>query len=115
MTDRELLELAAKAAGIVIGWDAAGAYQVLPGVSGSDVRWNPLEDDGAALRLAVKLHMDIEVSENGRSVWAGNAWGNDSAEVENDDWLAATRSAIVGAAAEMASSTTDQRTVDIPL
>lgn len=44
MTDRELLELAAKAAG----------YDLL-------VRdnWNPLTDDGDALRLAVKLQIDV--------------------------------------------------------
>ena len=52
MTDRELLELAAKAAEIkdwVDGW--------------SDKFWNPLTDDGDALRLAVKLDLFWEQME----------------------------------------------------
>lgn len=55
MNDRELLELAAKAAGISpatfdrrdVGW-----YQPDKGTTGP---WDPLTDDGDALRLAVKL------------------------------------------------------------
>ncbi len=43
MTDKELLELAAKAAGI----------------KGKAIYWNPLTDDGDAFRLAVKLHIDV--------------------------------------------------------
>lgn len=64
MTDRELLELAAKAAGIEHGADrldsgvstteSDGRHRHLP-------RWNPLEDDGDALRLAVKLGMMVEI------------------------------------------------------
>jgi hypothetical protein len=111
MTDRELLELAAKSAQYVLDSHTQCNWKVCLG----GVEWNPLDDDGDALRLQVKLHMDIQVSENGRSVWAGNAWGSASSSVEDDDWLAATRQAIVGAAAEMATTTTDQRTVDIPL
>jgi len=60
MTDRELLELAAKAAGIALAdWnDGAEPYSsgigfVLP----SNRMWNPLTDDGDALRLAVKLNL----------------------------------------------------------
>ena len=45
MTDRELLEAAAKAAGYVHYHPGDGFYQT----------WNPLTDDGDALRLAVKL------------------------------------------------------------
>lgn len=109
MTDRELLELAAKAAGIVLGWDAMGAYQVLPGVSGSDVRWNPLEDDGDALRLVVKVLPQV--------TWVRSRAGFDGhvsavyldepatragvIEAFNGDPLVATRRAIVRAAAEI--------------
>lgn len=59
MTDRELLELAAKAAGIELRWSNEGvAYaQRDDGYWGV---WNPLTDDGDALRLAVKLALDIE-------------------------------------------------------
>lgn len=45
MTDREMLELAAKAAGEE---SRCGPRD-----------WNPLEDDGDALRLAAKLLIDI--------------------------------------------------------
>ena len=51
MTDRELLELAAKAAGVDIEWQPCGwAHDNETGCE-----WNPLTDDGDALRLAVKL------------------------------------------------------------
>lgn len=53
MTDRERLELAAKAAGIT-----EETQQILEaGINGC--RWNPLDDDGDALRLAVKLRINI--------------------------------------------------------
>jgi hypothetical protein len=69
MNDRELLELAAKAAGAVpdpnvddtppgIYIDADDQdyiYDVRP--NGDWLVWNPLNDDGHALRLAVKLHL----------------------------------------------------------
>lgn len=63
MTDRELLELAAKAAGIELAfWNngeepySSGVGFVLP----NNAMWNPLTDDGAAFRLAVGLYMRIE-------------------------------------------------------
>ena len=48
MTDRELLERAAKAAGYE--YAKHGGYIVVDGIPGN---WNPLTDDGDALRLAV--------------------------------------------------------------
>jgi hypothetical protein len=56
MTDQELLELAAKAEG-------CGNEMFLPGSRTVEMgyeEWNPLVNDGDALRLAVKLHLDIE-------------------------------------------------------
>ncbi len=55
MTDRELLEKAAKAAGINAVWyDATGCFmRTQPGQGLT--RWEPLTDDGDALRLAVKV------------------------------------------------------------
>lgn len=58
MTDHELLKLAAKAAGIVlVRWNDGGEpYSSGLGFILPDNRlWNPLTDDGDALRLAVKL------------------------------------------------------------
>jgi len=60
MTDREMLELAARAAGIkgkVINAEGLGAWIPMPGASSAV--WNPLDDDGDALRLAVKLGLHI--------------------------------------------------------
>jgi hypothetical protein len=53
MTDRELLELAAKAAGIEIKWDYGMFFLINNGTPTHE--WNPLYDDKDALRLAVKL------------------------------------------------------------
>lgn len=56
MTDRELLELAAKAAGICLEWDGPpDIWQPLYYKGKTYHYWNPLTDDGDALRLAVKL------------------------------------------------------------
>ena len=51
MTDKELIELAAKAAGIE--WNKA--YKAHLNENGA--HWLPLTDDGDALRLAVKLEL----------------------------------------------------------
>lgn len=62
-TDRELLELAAKAAGI--DWFDEPALQAGKGLHmKSGPFWNPLQDDGDALRLAVKLHLQVFPQEN---------------------------------------------------
>jgi hypothetical protein len=60
MSDRELLEKAAKAAGLsMFVWGTKGAENFtikLPDGS-PGARWNPLTDDGDALPLAVKFGM----------------------------------------------------------
>jgi len=97
---REQLELAAKAAGIELEWvDSDGNYWL-----GNEVPWNPLTDDGDALRLAVKLKIEIVFTEN--TVWLGkqHQLGDyivDLYEPLNNDPYAATRRAIVRAAAEL--------------
>ena len=60
MNDRELLELAAKAAGVeIIFYDTHSKKDVCAKKDdfGPDRYWNPLIDDGDALRLAVKIYM----------------------------------------------------------
>lgn len=63
MTDRELLELAAKAAGLVGRW--ATGYQTYGDIEfdgldlGGRYLWNPLVSDGDALRLAACLRLVI--------------------------------------------------------
>ena len=59
MTDKELLELAAKAAGIEYNPNYGKGFWVGEFYSGKE--WNPLTDDGDALRLAVKLKMRIDI------------------------------------------------------
>lgn len=59
MDDKELLELAAKAGGLELRW-VDTHYGPVPNKKddwGPNSKWNPLTDDGDALRLAVKLHM----------------------------------------------------------
>ena len=61
MTDREMLELAAKAADLRVKV-ASNSGRGLK-VHGNCNWWNPLTDDGDALRLAARLNMDIEINE----------------------------------------------------
>lgn len=98
MTDRELLEMAAKAAGVV-------HPEVLAKHLASG--WNPLTNDGDALRLAVKLNMDIRFHPESEicEPWVETAGdGADADEALNPDPYAATRRAIVRAAAEIGRS-----------
>lgn len=90
-TDRELLELAAKAAGIYLTIEYLGHEKYKPD-------WNPLTDDGDALRLAVELDIDI-VHAYGTRTAAGETTAGYSAD--GQDNYAATRRAIVRAAAEI--------------
>jgi len=98
MTDRELLEDAAKAAGIELTGADRAAW-----LNKSSYGWNPLTDDGDALRLAVKLEMELKVYNT--SAHAASAKGERSVcASEKGDPLAATRRAIVRAAAEIGRS-----------
>jgi hypothetical protein len=108
MTDRELLEAAAKAAGMQVharnqaGRDACGAGDVGLWISNAQTCWNPLTDDGDALRLAVKLKMTVDVTDEASGAGAiGLKWRS---EPYKDDPYAATRRAIVRAAAELGRS-----------
>lgn len=116
--DRELLELAAKAAGIEGNQDAHGIWTQGSWEMGG-VLWNPLTDDSDALRLAVKLEMQVSIGFQGRinvAVYLDrgvddelsfNSWGAlpvNIREVKSYDPLAATRRAIVRAAAEIGRS-----------
>lgn len=92
-TDRELLKLAAKAAKITLTEGSSG-YRSFFCCGG--VEWNPLTDDGDALRLAVKLDLIDETQ------WKAPVTGAVYNEC-NGDWYAATRRAIVRAAAELGS------------
>jgi hypothetical protein len=104
MTDRELLEAAAKAAGIEVFFDEDGdCYRVKK--SGNRHYWNPLTDDGDALRLAVKLSIPLNYTRPLMPAPYRDALCNGSAELLGDDPYAATRRAIVRAAAEIGRQT----------
>jgi hypothetical protein len=107
-TDRELLELAARAAGYEIEERhfGAGRYALRLSTDPNWVEWNPLTDDGDAFRLAVKLGIDIAWGSN--SVFAAVAVKNmEGAAAEFlDDPYAATRRAVVRAAAAIAEGET---------
>ena len=98
MNDRELLELAAKAAGR-IDWDHAPHIKSDEG----DTRpwWNPLTDDGDALRLAVRLRLEIDIHHTGIAILTPNGINVLVGAEDEPDANAATRRAIVRAAAEI--------------
>jgi hypothetical protein len=97
MTDRELLEAAAKAAGILPTGDDRAAW-----LNRSSYGWNPLTDDGDAFRLAVKLSIDV-MHTNINSPQVHAMADHEVACIEDSatDPLTATRRAIVRAAAEI--------------
>jgi hypothetical protein len=100
MSDKELLELAAKAAGIKI-YDPTlfvnGRYMVRMPHGFSDY-WNPLTDDGDALRLAVKLGITIDMHDC--CAWSRGHLGMIQ-EFWGGDFDLCYRRAIVRAAAEI--------------
>lgn len=63
MNDRELLELAAKAAGYKLERFISAVYPYPTVYTVNGKPWNPLTDDGDALRLAAKLRLGIEFNE----------------------------------------------------
>jgi hypothetical protein len=108
MTDRELLELAAKAAKIGGGWDwPRGAKHPMFWRDGSGKAWQPLDDDGDALRLAVKLKIAVDAWGAGACavVFLRGGLGQIAEPHYGDDPQRATRRAIVRAAAELGRNT----------
>ncbi len=122
MTDRELLELAAKAYWgdeiddvVSIDWSEEDGCIAFTHADNQDhngldvaMLWNPLNDAGDALRLVVKLRMQI-IPGTYNEVEA-TAYARAGAEEAHEyvhyqqDLLAATRRAIVRAAAELGRS-----------
>lgn len=104
MNDRELLEMAAKTAGIpsrLVG--AQPGLYWCEETKSCMYQWNPLADDGDALRLAVKLHMSVDIDEHETSTYAyaGKSPRVYAMEIWHSSPTVATRRAIVRAAAEL--------------
>jgi hypothetical protein len=125
MEDRELLERAAKAAGMDgqwcefhgmdVGQDAYGIGDPCVHRWGDKI-WNPLTDDGDALRLAVTLGLAVEpypfyadvkhsviVKKRRRGDQMREMNPTEVVELYGEDPPAATRRAIVRAAASLAT------------
>ncbi|UBB15467.1 hypothetical protein [Comamonas odontotermitis] len=105
MTERELLDLAAKAAGIEITWEHGQDFpervELFRGHLANYEPWNPLTDDGDALRLVVTLGIEVSYHHDkcqslavvpGTSRGRGEYW-------HSGEPMEATRRAIVHAAA----------------
>lgn len=107
MNDRTLLELAARAAGFT-------GYGFFLGDDGIDVSdetgtrfaWNPLTDDGDALRLAVKRGLVVTPDRENQRTLVSNQAGHEYCAIYWDKLgeMAATRLAITSAAAEIGKS-----------
>jgi hypothetical protein len=102
MTDKQLLELAAKAVGLKLQYNYLGGRD-------ANQPWNPLEDDGDALRLAVKLNIGFWV-DSFEACCSWNPKGEHpfaegmvqlAEEIVGNDTYAASRRAITRAAAEI--------------
>lgn len=103
-TDRELLELAAKAAGIapVLCYETARNCLRIGGRKSYSL-WRPLTDDGDALRLAVKLdiHISLYGKDTGITTWIVREEAETFHADYGDDPCSSVRRAIVRAAAEL--------------
>jgi hypothetical protein len=102
MTDKELLELAAKATGDFYQHPKHKIPENLPVVFYlNEKRWNPLTDDADALRLAVKLKLCFGPNFEGDLAVCFGDDGRNITEAYEADSYAATRRAITRAAAEI--------------
>lgn len=108
-TDRELLELAAKAAGIKFDriTNECGLWAEIY-ENNCYGTWNSLDSDGDALRLAVKLNIEFacfdDMEQVNAGVWEPGAESWDCMTPYNGDKQDAARRAITRAAAQMQMS-----------
>ncbi|MEK6418465.1 MAG: hypothetical protein V4801_02595 [Burkholderia gladioli] len=122
MSDKELLELAATAYGLPLG-HGDGQYfyaregPLGPGMYGrkgnEPLYWSSLDNDGDALRLAVKLRIEYIFASDAKEIHCFTAQHTEMGDWEtflcdeqiSDDPCAALRRAITRAAAEIARTT----------
>jgi len=99
MTDKELLELAAKTARVALRDldDIYDSWEECPVLIHRG--WNPLTDDGDALRLAVKLGLSMDIFGATTTCVRHDFMGVTVTDLS--DPCVATRRAIVRAAAEI--------------
>lgn len=95
--DKELLELAAKAAGHDVRRELMDNGEPFFIGQSKEHAWNPLTYDGDALRLAVLLRLDLNINDGECDVFSSDGLVNERGE----DTGSATRRAITRAAAEI--------------
>ena len=113
MTDQELLELAAKAAGLTNliycpAWKCMAEFDIdkQGGYFKWDTYWNPLARDSDALQLGILLRLDIkhEITPTGAKgglISCEQGFSKEFGEVMGQDPFIAIRRAIVQVAAEI--------------
>jgi len=107
-TDIELLQAAAKAAGLECEWHpGCGDALHLTAPDATAIYWNPLRNDSDAFRLANTLRLSIYhaelavIAKHKQYSWE---WMGEGVNEDHGDRDAATRRVIVRAAAAMAAS-----------
>ena len=109
MTDKELLEAAAKAAGFPYRWAPGLPFPQVKELDDGRLEWNfwhPLTDDGDALRLAVHLRIDVcfEKTHSVSAYTERDTWFHEYCDQgKTEQILDKTRMAITRAAASMAT------------
>lgn len=102
MSDFKLLAMAVKAAGLHVKGHRVDAddnfTNFIVGAKGTREKtdWNPLTDDGDALRLAAYLELEVSLGRNGCIIYMK---GGRKIEEISGDYMSAIRRAIVRAAA----------------
>lgn len=107
LTDRELLELAAKSVGYAYRWEEGLPFPQIQennhGVLSWEF-WHPLSDDGDALRLAGILKLNLFINDSGTTAVKGLKVVHELTSLSEQrygDKFLATRLAIVKLAAEI--------------
>lgn len=102
MTDREMLEFAAKAMGLSIHEAHDDYLYIVVPSSMQIVMWAPRDDDGDAFRLMVALNMTVapDRDKSRMAAWASLA-GYAYSEIVDGDACAALRLAITKVAAKI--------------
>lgn len=110
--DRELLKLAAKAAGIPLHvWGSRGAENIAR--TDTNTPWNPMENSGQCFELQTLMHLTVETGPGSTTVlaptwvYAHHGWESHLmiTEMHNGNALAASRRAVVALVAAIAGAT----------
>ena len=111
MTDRELLELAAKAAGVGLVWERNSVTDdIYPVHAEEGFCWDALHDDGDALRIGAAIGMNLYINKAyclAEIISDSEEPAITAKEACDGDTLKALRRAIVRAAAEIGKASSN--------